>query len=150
MLAKDVMSRNVITVKADTSIREIAAMLVKEQISGMPVVDQEDNIIGIVSESDLMHKEMSPRIPDAVNILGAIIFYRGLREYQEAFRKMAATTAAEIMTEHVISVQEDEDISQVGQLMMDHHIKRVPVLAGKKLVGIISRSDMVRMLLTEE
>lgn len=94
-----------------------------------------------------MHKEIAPKLPDALSILGAIIYYSGLKEYQEAFRKMAASTAEEIMTAKVIAVQLEDDVSQVGQIMLDKHIKRVPVLMGDKLAGIISRSDMVKMLL---
>ena len=81
--------------------------------------------------------------------MGAIIYYNGLKEYQQAFRKMSATTAEEIMTARVVTVQQQEDVSQVGQIMLDHAIKRVPVLAGNQLVGIISRSDIVKMLLQE-
>ena len=147
MLAKDSMTRDVITVGPKATVREIAEILVEHKISGLPVVDGEGRVLGMVSEGDLMHKEIAPKLPDALSILGAIIYYSGLKEYQEAFRKMAASTAEEIMTAKVIAVQLEDDVSQVGQIMLDKHIKRVPVLMGDKLAGIISRSDMVKMLL---
>jgi len=147
MQAKDIMTQKVITVGPKTTIREMAEILVKNNISGLPVVDAAGKVLGMVSEGDLMQTEIAPKLPDALSILGAIIYYNGLREYQEAFRKVAATTAEEIMTAKVVAVQLEEDVSQVGQLMLDHHIKRVPVLEGTKLAGIISRSDMVKMLL---
>lgn len=147
MQAKDIMTAVPLTVGPKTTIEEIAKLLVANKISGLPVVAEDGTVLGIVSEGDLMQKEIAPKTPEVLSILGAIIYYNGLKEYQKAFRKMSATTAEEIMTDQVITVQSDEDVSQVGQLMLDHKIKRVPVLEGKKLVGIISRSDMVKMML---
>ena len=149
MKAKDIMTHDPITIGPKTSIREIAEILTEHNISGLPVVGEDGSLLGIVSEGDLMRKEIAPKTPDVLSILGAIIYYNGLKEYQQAFRKMSATTAEEIMTARVVTVQQHEDVSQVGQIMLDHAIKRVPVLAGNQLVGIISRSDIVKMLLQE-
>ena len=147
MKAKDIMTHDPITIGPKTNIREIAEILTTHNISGLPVVGEDGAVLGIVSEGDLMRKEIAPKTPDVLSILGAIIYYNGLKEYQQAFRKMSATTAEEIMTARVVTVQQHEDVSQVGQIMLDHAIKRVPVLAGNQLVGIISRSDIVKMLL---
>jgi CBS domain-containing protein len=147
MQAKDIMARDLVTIGPKTTIREIARILLKHKISGLPVVDEDGRVLGMVSEGDLLHKEVMPKMPDALNILGAIIYYNGLSEYKAAFKKMSAFTAEEIMTEKVISVQEDTDVSKVGEIMLEYHIKRVPVLSGTRLMGIISRSDIVRMLL---
>ena len=149
MKAKDIMTHDPITIGPKTNIREIAEILTTHNISGLPVVGEDGAVLGIVSEGDLMRKEIAPKTPDVLSILGAIIYYNGLKEYQQAFRKMSATTAEEIMTARVVTVQQHEDVSQVGQIMLDHAIKRVPVLAGNQLVGIISRSDIVKMLLQE-
>jgi len=66
---------------------------VENRISGVPVVAPDGTLLGIVSEGDLLHKEVVPRIPDALNILGAIVYYRGLKQYNEDFRKMIAFSA---------------------------------------------------------
>lgn len=148
MLVKEIMTKDVITVKPDASIRELAELLVENKISGVPVVDDAGKVCGIVSEGDLMRKEIAPEMPDELCILGAVIYYNGLQEYREAFRKFSAMTAEQIMTEKVITVKGDEKVSKVGKIMLDKHIKRVPVLDDSgKLIGIISRSDIVRMLL---
>ncbi|MEX5284514.1 CBS domain-containing protein [Selenomonas sputigena] len=147
MQARDIMTKDPITAKPGATIREVAEILVENKISGLPVVDENGVMLGIVSEGDLMRKKIAPKAPEILSVLGAIIYYDGLKEYREAFRKLSAVTAQEIMTKDVISVQPEEDVSKVGQLMLDHHVKRVPVLNGRRLVGIISRSDMVKMLL---
>lgn len=148
MLVRDIMTKDVITVGASASIREIAECLVHNGISGVPVVDGEGRVVGIVSEGDLMRKEVTPDLPDGLCILGAVIYYNGLREYREAFRKMAAQAARQIMTKSVISVRADDDVTKVAKIMYDKHVKRVPVLdSDEKLIGIVSRRDIVKIFL---
>lgn len=147
MKAKDIMSTNLVTVEPGATIREIAAALIEHRISGVPVVDKAGKLLGIVSEGDLMRKELTPRLPDAVNILGAIIYYHGVARYREDFKKLMAGTAREIMTKKIISVSEDTEIEAIGKCMLDHEIKRVPVLRDGKLVGLISRADLIKALL---
>ena len=147
MKAKDIMSTNLVTVEPGATIREIAAALIEHRISGVPVVDKAGKLLGIVSEGDLMRKELTPRLPDAVNILGAIIYYHGVARYREDFKKLMADTAREIMTKKIISVSEDTEIEAIGKCMLDHEIKRVPVLRDGKLVGLISRADLIKALL---
>ena len=149
MLVKDIMTKNVITVKKDASIREIAQTIVDHDISGLPVVDEEGKVCGIVSEGDLVRKEFAPELPDELCILGAVIYYSGLREYQDAFRKIAAISAEQLMTKKVVAVHEDDDVSKVAKIMYDKHVKRVPVLDGEKhLLCIVSRRDIVKMMLS--
>ena len=90
---------------------------------------------------------IAPEVPDELCILGAVIYYNGLQEYKDAFRKFSAMTAKEIMTEKVLTVKENDDVSKVAKIMLDKHIKRLPVMDGDKLAGIVSRSDIVKMLL---
>ena len=141
------MTKDVISVKPEASIRELAELLLAKRISGVPVVDDTGALRGIVSEGDLMRKEIAPEMPDELCILGAVIYYNGLHEYKDAFRKFSAMTAQEIMTEKVLTVKVDDDVSKVAKLMLDKHIKRLPVMDGDKLAGIVSRSDIVKMLL---
>lgn len=147
MQAKDIMSTNLVTVEPGATIREVAAALIEHRISGVPVVDKAGRLLGIVSEGDLMRKELTPRLPDAVNILGAIIYYHGVARYREDFKKLMAGTACEIMTKKVVSVSEDAEIEFVGKCMLEHGIKRVPVLRDGRLVGLISRADLIKALL---
>ena len=141
------MTEHVISVNPEASIRELAELLLEKRISGVPVVDDAGKLCGIVSEGDLMRKEIAPEMPDELCILGAVIYYNGLQEYKDAFRKFAAMTAKEIMTEKVLTVKANDDVSKVAKIMLNKHIKRLPVMDGDKLVGIVSRSDIVKMLL---
>jgi CBS-domain-containing membrane protein len=108
------MSPNVITISENASIQEAARKLADYRISGMPVLDNEQRVIGIVSEIDIINK--------------------------------TGTTVGNIMSRRVISVQEDASMDAIAQLLTGNHIKRVPVLAGDRLLGIVSRADIVRMM----
>ncbi|HMM19902.1 MAG TPA: CBS domain-containing protein [Selenomonadales bacterium] len=146
MKAKDIMVQNVITVHRNATIKDIAKVLIDHGISGVPVVDDADALVGIVSEGDLLHKEANPRLPDYVNILGAVIYYNGVEHYREDFKKLMAGQAADIMTKKVVSVSEETDIMDIAQLMLERGIKRVPVVKDGKIIGIISRADIVKLL----
>jgi len=148
MKAKDIMVKEVITVNPQATIREIAAVLLENKISGVPVVTGDGKLVGIVTEGDLLYKENNPRIPDFINILGAIVYYRGVERYNEDFKKLMAGTASEIMTAKTIVVSEDAEIDKIVGLMLEHDIKRIPVMSGDHVIGIISRADIIKTLLT--
>ena len=89
--------------------------------------------------------------PEYFCLLGAVIYFNGLTEYQESFRKFSAVTAGEIMTEQVITIGENEDVSQVAKIMLARQVKRLPVLdENGVLVGIVSRRDIVKMMIQTE
>ena len=146
MLARDIMNSNVVTVRDDASVEEVAQLLTENNISGAPVIDKDGKMLGIVTDGDLLHKETNPRSPGFINILGALIYIGGLERYQEDFKKLAATKASELMTNHVITVTGDTKIEKVAALMVDHGIKRVPVLEDDKIIGIIGRADIVKTM----
>ena len=148
MLVKDLMTKDVVTITPATPIKEIAKIIVKRDISGVPVVNEKNRVIGIVSEGDLVQREMPPELPDGLCILGAVIYYRGLVEYREAFRKLWAARADQIMTKEVITCKAKDDVAKAAKLLSDNHIKRVVVTDEDGiLVGIVSRRDIVKMLL---
>ena len=109
----EIMTPNVISVTEDTPLREVAQVLDRHRVSGLPVVDGDEHIIGVVSEYDLIAK------PNA-------------------------RTAGEAMTHDVISVMEDTSVDEVRFLLVNRKINRVPVIRGTRLVGIVSRADLVR------
>ncbi|CCO07092.1 CBS domain-containing protein [Desulforamulus hydrothermalis] len=146
MKAKDIMKTDVITVTADTNIKDIAQILTDKGISGVPVVNQEGKLVGIVTEGDLLHKEANPRIPKFFGILGAMIYFGGVDQYREDFKKLAALKASEIMTSEVITVSKETDIRTIATLMIEHNIKRIPVVENGKVLGIVSRSDIIKTL----
>ncbi len=147
MLAKDIMNKDVITIREDSTIEDAALILTENNISGAPVVNKKGLLAGMVTEEDLLHQETNPRSPAFLNILGAFIYIKGLERYREDFKKLAATKASEIMTKNVITACGDMTIEQVAALMIDHGIKRLPVVENNTtILGIISRADIIKTL----
>ena len=145
MKARDVMTMNVVTLGPDTPIREIARTFREQGITGAPVVD-EGEVIGIVTEIDLIARHARPHLPVYLPLLDARIPLGGQREYREIIRRILGLTARDIMTEGVKTVTEDTDVEDVATLMVESKANPVPVLLGGRLVGIITHTHLIQHL----
>lgn len=151
MFAKDVMETNVITLKKEATIEEIAELMIKHSISGFPVVDEHNTVLEVVSELDLMRKEIRPNEPNVWSVcVWGLNNNSKLAEYEDAVRKYMAETAGDIMTSPAITVDETDDLETVGNLMFNKTIKRVFVTRKGTLAGVISRSAFVKLLLSSK
>ncbi|MCO1603290.1 CBS domain-containing protein [Desulfosporosinus nitroreducens] len=149
MKVMDVMQTNVITIQMDLEIKEIAKILYDNKISGAPVVDSAGNLVGIVSEGDLLHKEKNPQIPGVFGILGALIYYRGVKQYESDLKKLIAVQASEIMTPNVVKISKEASIEEAASLMVSKKIKRLPVVENGKIIGIVTRMDIIKTLIAD-
>lgn len=148
MLAKDIMSKDVITVRENTDIKEIISLLLEHRISAVAVVDEKNNLLGVVSEGDLLYKKRLPTSIDWVQTYGGYYYVRP-EQLLEEHRKMEGSTAKEIMTPVPICVNEDTPVSEIATLMLKRGIKRVFILRGDKLVGVVSRGDILKEIIAE-
>ena len=147
MRAMDVMTTNVITVDANTSVQEVARLLSERGISGVPVVDAADRLVGIVSEGDLLHRVETGT--ERVSSRRRSWWLDTIASDQELARdyvKSHGRAARDVMTREVVSVTEKTDLAEIAMLLETKRIKRVPVLRDGKLVGIVSRANLVRAL----
>ena len=148
MLAKELMQRGVISVLIDTTVEEIAALMIKHNISGVPVVNDLGTVLGVVSELDVMRKQIEPESPSLWQLFIWEMKNDGkIEEHRDNLRRYLAKTAGEIMTSPAVTVDELDDIETVGQLMFDRKIKRVFVTKNGYLSGVISRSAFVKRLI---
>jgi CBS domain-containing protein len=127
MRTSDVMSSPVVTVPPDAPLKAVAAILVEHGISAVPVVDDGDRLVGIVSEADLLTLEARHR-PDS------------------AARHGPPHTAREVMTQSVYTLTQDTDAAAAARMMLRHNLKSVPVVAGDRVVGIVARRDLLRLI----
>lgn len=141
MKAHEIMSRNVITVGPATSVREIAALMTANRISGIPVVSDDGTVVGIVTESDLLHRAEIGTEPTRKWWLR---FFSDPDALAREYTKTHGLKAADVMTRQVTSVEEETDLNDIADTLQSRKIKRVPVLRDGKLVGIVSRADLVR------
>ncbi|MCL5265616.1 MAG: CBS domain-containing protein [Chloroflexi bacterium] len=149
MKVSDIMTREVIAVTPDTSVSEIAKLMVGKDISGVPVV-VDGRVVGIITETDLVARNAYLHFPTFVQILDARIYLQSPRHFEEELRRMLGTTAADVMTKEVKTVKPDADVAEVATLMFEKHVNPVPVVKNGKLVGIVSRADVIRLLVQQE
>jgi CBS-domain-containing membrane protein len=141
MRANEIMTTNVATVPPDMSVRDLARFLAEHKISGAPVVSPNEGVLGMVSEGDLLHRfELDTEARPARWADG----YARPDEMAREFVKSHGAKAHDIMARPVVSVDHDAPLDAVAGTLDQHGIKRVPVMRDGKLVGIISRSDLVR------
>jgi len=147
MRAMDVMTTGVITVDPDMSVQAVAKLLFERGISGVPVVDAADRLVGIVSEGDLLHRvETGTERVAGRRRSWWLDTIASDQELARDYVKSHGRTAKDVMTREVIAVTEATDLAEVAMLLETKRIKRVPVLRDGKLVGIVSRANLVRAL----
>ncbi len=149
MQARDIMSRDVVAVRPDSPCQEIAQRLVARGISAVPVVDDGGAVVGMVSEGDLINRDDTERITRRDWWLEMLAEGGGISPAFLSELHAPRRTARDVMAAPVITVAEDSDVKDIARLLAAHHIKRVPVLREGKLVGIVSRADLVRTLALE-
>jgi len=148
LLARDIMNKPVITINKDASINELSSLLLKGKISGVPVLDQEGNMVGIVTEGDIIVQDTDLHFPRYFKLLDSIIYLESLSKFKENLRKHLATRVEDIMTREVKTVNETTPINEIANLMTQRNINRVPVVDdNKKLVGIITRADIIKSMI---
>jgi CBS domain-containing protein len=143
----DVMTMNVITVDPETSVQALATLLSERSISGVPVVDRDHRLLGIVTEGDLLHRaETGTERRTQRRRRRWLDAFATDQEAARDYVKSHGRTVREIMTQEVISVSDTTDLAEIATLLETKRIKRVPVLRDGKLVGIVSRANLVRAL----
>jgi CBS domain-containing protein len=143
----DVMTTNVITVEPDTSVQALATLLSERGISGVPVVDKNDRLVGVVTEGDLLHRtETGTERRIQRRRSRWLDTFATDQEAARDYVKAHGRTVREIMTRDVISVGDATELADIATLLETKRIKRVPVLRDGKVVGIVSRANLVRAL----
>jgi CBS domain-containing protein len=137
----EIMQRAVITVRPEASLREVASVLVEHGISGLPVVDRTGVLVGVISEADFVAKELG--VPEHRHRVLELFLGESAADSAD-IAKAEAATAGEAMTSPAITVDPDASVRDAARIMTERQINRLPVVAGGRLVGIVSRADLVR------
>jgi CBS domain-containing protein len=144
LTVRDIMTTNVVTVRADASFKDIAVRLREHRVSAFPVLDEDGTVIGVVSEADLLLKEALPLSEEALSEEDALEGARPGILRQRAQEKARAVTAADLMSRPAVTVGVEDSVEHAARLMYARGVKRVPVTdAAGRLVGIVSRADVL-------
>ncbi|MBB3915861.1 CBS domain-containing protein [Rhizobium fabae] len=142
MLVKDVMTTTVVTLSPDNGVRHAARLMSDQHVSGIPVVDDGGRLLGVISEGDLIRRT---ELSSGAFVLKADMGL-GPDERANAFVKRCGWRVGDVMTPDPVVIDEDAPLSQVAALMQDRGIKRIPVLRDGKLIGIVSRADLLQVI----
>lgn len=148
MLVQEIMSSPVIMVRRETTVDEIARLMVEHDISGLPVIDEDKGtVIGMVTDADMIVRNAHIHFPRFIQIMEGRIYLDSTQEYNEELRKSLGVTAGELMSDKIYTVAPDADVSEAATLMVDRKINALPVVDAAGLpLGIISRADFVRLM----
>ena len=138
MKIEDVMTREVVAVKPGASLKQAAELLVEHGISGLPVVDDEDHVLGVFSEADVLPKETA-----GVLAQPSLAWLTGF-DIEVDRSKLDARVVGEAMSSPALTIEAEAPVSKAARLMSERGINRLPVVAEGKLVGIVTRADLVR------
>lgn len=141
--AKNIMTRDVITVNPSMTIEEFARVLMKNQISGAPVVDEKGSLIGIATENDLITQNKRLHIPTILRLFDAFIPL-GTSRLEREIKKITATTVEEICTKKVVTVDPETPLEEIATIMTEKKIHLIPVIKEGKIVGIIGKRDIIK------
>ena len=146
--AKDFMTKDVITISSAATVEELARLLIEHKISGVPVVNNKKELIGIVTENDLISQNKRLHIPTIIRLFDAFIVF-GSGKLEEEIKKMAAATVEEICIKKVVSITEDTPLQEVATIMSEQKIHLLPVLRNNVVVGIVGKADIVNAMSRE-
>ncbi len=144
--AKDIMSTKVQTVKLETTISDVATLFHESSVSGAPVTDNENKLIGIITESDLIDQNKKLHIPTVVAIFDAVIYLESLRKFEKELKRMTASTVKDLYTKDVTTVTTDTPINEIASIMAYKHFHTIPVVEGDNVIGIVGKDDIVKTM----
>ena len=147
----DVMSHNPIVVRPETPLNEAIQILAEKRVSGLPVVNDAGELVGIVSETDLMWQETGVTPPAYIMFLDSVIFLKNPASYERDLHKALGQTVGEVMSRDPVTVSPDKLLKDAAQLMHDRSVHRLPVVdVNVQVIGILTRGDIVRAMAASE
>ena len=143
---REVMRLEVPIASPTTTIAELARLMVEHRVPGLPVIAQGE-LVGIVTEADLIQREATVDMPSIVSFLDAVIVADAGTPFEEELRRVVATTAEELMTSPVISIRDSATVAEVATLMLQQGINPVPVVDdSRQIVGLATRSGLIELI----
>ena len=144
----EIMDPNPVTVSPDASVEDVVAALREHELPGLPVVDADGQLVGIVTEADMVlpDDQGDLHIPHYVNLFGGTVFLESLHRYEDRLRKAFASSAEDMMTRDPDTVGPDTSVREAARLIHDSGHNRVPVVEDGRLVGVVTRLDVLGAL----
>ena len=147
LTARDIMTREIITITDDSTVKELARLLAIHQISGVPVIDDKGRLVGVVTESDLIFQTKKLHIPTVITILDSVFYLENPDKMGEEMKKMVGAKVKDILTSSPLTVNEDTPLDEIATMMAEKNVHTLPVVNKEILVGVIGKKDIIRTLI---
>jgi CBS-domain-containing membrane protein len=146
LTAKEIMTEEVITVSKSTTIKDLSDLFIKHKVNGFPVLDEKGLLAGIVTEKNLIEQNKNLHIPTVIALFDAVIYLESGKKFEEEVKRFNATQVKDIYTSNVVTTSPDANIHEIASLMAEKSIHSLPVVDGKKILGMIGKLDIIRGL----
>ena len=147
--AKDIMTRDVISIAPEAEVAQAAKLLLTNRINGVPVVSDTGKLVGILCQSDLIIQQKNIPIPSLFTLLDGFIPLTPSKKLDKEVEKIAATKVSDAMTADPVTVNPETGIEEIAALMVEKSYHTLPVVDGDKLVGIVGKEDVLKTLISE-
>ena len=145
--AKDIMAREIFTISPEAKTLDAARILLDRRINGLPVVDADGRLVGILCQSDLVAQQKRLSLPSFFNLLDGLIPLASAKTWEQEIQRIGANTVAQAMTADPVTVSPDTSLEEIASLMVDRKLHTLPVVENGKLVGVVGKEDILRTLL---
>lgn len=149
LTAKDIMTKNPVTVSSDTEITHAAKLLLEKGVNGLPVTGSDGKVVGIICQSDLIWQQKKLPLPSVFILLDSYIPLTSTKVFEKAIQKISGTTVADVMTSEPVTVTPETGIEELAALIVDKKFHTLPVVEDGNLVGVVGKEDILRTLITE-
>lgn len=144
--AHDIMTQEVVRISPEASVEDLARLLASKKIGGVPVVEADGRLVGVVTQSDLVKRSRDLELPPALNILDLHLFLETPSGFKRRLEKMLGDTVKEVMTPQPLTIPPDMPVKEIAALMDRKKVHTLPVVDQGKLVGIVGKMDLIRGL----
>ena len=144
--AREIMTRNVVTVKKDQPISDLSKLFIENHFNGVPVLDDAGKVIGVVTQSNLIEQNKNLHIPTVIALFDAVLFLESEKKFEADVKKLTGSKIEDIYHKNPITVSPDTDLGEITTIMAEKDVHTLPVLENDKLVGIIGKKDVIRAL----
>lgn len=146
LIAKEIMAKKVVSVRTDLPVEKLAGVLWSHRINGAPVVDDDGQLVGVVTESDLVDQAKRFHIPTIISILDSVIFLDSAKKVEKEISRMTAATVGDICSREPVTISEETPLDEIASIMAEKKVHTLPVLKGGVLVGVVGKADIIRAL----
>lgn len=144
--ARDIMTKDVVTVNKSQPISDLSKLFIENHFNGVPVLDDAEKVIGVVTQGDLIEQNKNLHIPTVIALFDAVLFLESEKKFEDDVKKLTGSKIDDIYHKNPVTVSLDTDLNEITTLMAEKDVHTLPVLDGDKLVGIIGKRDVIRAM----